>query len=124
MMFMGSHEEPTSSVSDDKVTALARLQSFDGAFALDSRLVRLLFGTASEDKLKSSIPASVKGTGKADSIWATVVACKFLEVKLTSEKEVWEGMWEKAKTFVETELTNSGLNVPFEELAKEAAKLF
>jgi hypothetical protein len=115
-----------SAASDDKVTALARLQSFNGSFALTSALAALLFGSSLEGKLKDSISESINGVGdsKADMIWATVVACAFLEVKLIAYKEVWEGMWEKAKAFVDEELAGSGSTIRFEDLAEDAAKFF
>jgi hypothetical protein len=110
--------------SEDPVTSLARLQSFNGAFTLNHSLVSLLFRTPSVDKLKNSISNLIKGIADAEAIWATVVTCNFLELKLASEKEVWEGLFEKAKAFVEQSLAGSGSNARFDELAREGMKLF
>jgi hypothetical protein len=113
--------------TDDPITAWARLQSFNGGFTLDSRLANLLFGSPSATyMLQNSIPVSIKRIeeGKAEGIWATVVACAYLEVKLGSEKEVWEGLREKAKCFVEESFTIYGLSATFDGLNKQARALW
>lgn len=85
----------------DRTKALIALQSFEGSFSLTSSLATLLevpFG-----ELEAKIKAS-RGHGLTDvlmnEIWATVLAVTFFERKLVAEKEVWDLVVQKAKSWM------------------------
>lgn len=108
--------------ADDPVTAVARLQSFDGSFQLDAALCSLLSASnVSLQKLKNSIPSSIRSSPQAEIVWATVLAAAYLKVKLADEKDIWGGLWDKAKYYV-THVLSGGV-IMFERLVMDAAKL-
>ena len=119
---VGAHRVP----SDDPVTPIARLQAFNGSFALDNSLVALLSKANSRitsQSLKASIPASIRVLQHADPqvAWATLLVAAYLKVKLANEKDIWEGIWEKAMRFV-MDAVNGGPFI-FSQLLDEAIKV-
>jgi hypothetical protein len=85
------------------IAPIARLQSFEGSFALDSSLVGMLAldkAGANLQMLKDGIPGSIKSSPQAETIWATVLAIAHLKSTMSHEKDVWNGMWQKAMRYV------------------------
>lgn len=79
--------------AEDKVLQLIRLQSFDGSFPPDDRLLALL------DASVSSF-TETHGDGVPDTVWATVLAVVWLRTHLTDEPELLESLVEKAMEVV------------------------
>jgi hypothetical protein len=104
--------------TEDPLETLARLQSFDGCFsAAVFDFVSLKTGI---EAVRALFPA-----GAGDAIVATVLAMAFLSAKLGAdvERESWEGMYEKAKEYVEEALVSMGANVSVEALEAKAVKM-
>lgn len=117
-------ESVIPTTSDDAVTAIARLQSFNGSFALEESLCFVLSSTKlSLTRLKNAVPLSIVSSARAETVWATVIAAAYLQFKLADQKDVWEGIVEKAKDFVDGALGSSS-GVSFEQLVQAASQLF
>ncbi|KAJ6542749.1 hypothetical protein B0H19DRAFT_1171756 [Mycena capillaripes] len=105
-----------SAPPSDPLEHLARLQSFDGCFSpavfafagIDVQMLRVMF------------PA-----GAGDGIIATVLAMAFLSTKLGADvdRESWEGMYEKAKEYVEEALMGISANESVDWLEAEVVKM-
>jgi hypothetical protein len=67
------------------------------------------------------MPSSIKALANSDMIWATAIAAAFMTVKLSAQKDVWEGMFEKAKGFVEEAL--EGGHTTWEAVLQDAVVL-
>ncbi|KAJ7619552.1 von Willebrand factor type A domain-containing protein [Roridomyces roridus] len=90
----------------DLLEALARLQTFDGAFTLDVLQVVKLASGIDIEAVREVFPA-----GAADAAVTTVLAMAFLSAKLgvDRDRDEWEGIHDKAKQYVEAAL--SGMNM-------------
>jgi hypothetical protein len=93
----------------DTLEALARLQTFDGAFPSPSAvlaLVPLKAGTTLTD-VRRALPV-----GAADELVGSVLALSFVGVKMKmeagTEGDAWEGVYEKAREWVEAALRDLG----------------
>ncbi|KAJ7279005.1 vault protein inter-alpha-trypsin domain-containing protein [Mycena rebaudengoi] len=100
----------------DPLEALARLQAFNGCFSLEVLTIVKL--SADVSVVRALIP-----TGASDEVVATLLGMAFLSTKLGEdvERDSWEGMYEKAKEYVQEAL--SGMGVDVEVLEAEVAKL-
>ena len=91
---------------DGGVAGIARLQSFDGSFALDVDLVNLLGKdrTSQNDTtlsaLRNAIPDSISSIPRADAVWATVLAIAYLKTRMPDEMNVWMKLAQKAMQYV------------------------
>ena len=72
--------------------ALIRLQSFDGSFPPDNRLLSILGGGASL--------AEAQALGVSEKIWATLLAITYLKQHMKDQPELLEGLVEKAMEFI------------------------
>jgi hypothetical protein len=111
---------------DDTITQLARLQAFDGSFALDDSVVSLLQQAnhgITIQSLATTIPRKLKESWDADPkvLWATMLVCAFLKTRLASEKVVWDAIFEKSKEYVMAAV-NGGQHV-FSEILDEAINM-
>lgn len=93
------------------------LQSFDGSWPL-APLLKLL------DLSNNPAPTGPRATRargpQAENIWATVLAIKYLEIKLAYEKEAWELLANKAKGWLDGACGgDAGSRAEFEEMAEE-----
>ncbi|KAF7345092.1 hypothetical protein MVEN_01672800 [Mycena venus] len=97
----------------DPLEALARLQSFDGCFAL-----RVL----STVQLNVEPEHSRAVLGVSEEVFATIIAMAFLCTKLGPEveRESWEAMYDKARAYVEDALQAVGSTVGVDELQAQA----
>jgi hypothetical protein len=93
----------------DTLEALARLQTFDGAFPSPSAvlaLVPLKEGTTLAD-VRRAFPV-----GATDELVGSVLALSFVGVKMKleagTEGDAWEGVYEKAREWVEAALRDLG----------------
>ncbi|KAJ7682855.1 von Willebrand factor type A domain-containing protein [Mycena rosella] len=88
-----------SVVPTDPLEALARIQSFDGCFSLD--VLTFVILKTDLQAVRALFPA-----GTDDAVVATVLAMAFLARKLGAdvERDSWEGMYEKAKDYVQEAL--------------------
>ncbi|KAJ7619510.1 von Willebrand factor type A domain-containing protein [Roridomyces roridus] len=83
----------------DPLEALARLQAFDGAFSLDVLTIVKL--SVDIQVVRNAFPA-----GSGDAIVATVLAMAYLSARLglSVNRDSWEGIYDKAKEYVEAAL--------------------
>ena len=81
-------------VGDDDGTLdqIIAMEKFEGSWELSDRLLKILrMGSAAK-----KVPKGVE-----DEVWATLLVILFLEKKMMHEKETWEMVAEKAKTWLE-----------------------
>jgi hypothetical protein len=97
-------DRTTANERRNTVTAVARLQSYDGSFQLNGGLVELLNGNDSSDitlqTITSHVPESISDEPKADIVWATVLAVTYLRTRVPEESDLWVGLCQKAMDFV------------------------
>lgn len=94
---------PIVVVVADPVTAVSDIQSGDGSFSLDGRLLRLLQRkrrSLSLSTISASIPESIQGVRNAGTIWGTILAVAYMLVALPNSRSTWESLWDKAMDFV------------------------
>ena len=109
--------------AEDPITAIARLQLFDGSFQLDSALRELVFGDRfSQDAFVETVPASIRTHSQGPQIWAAAIALAYLKVKAADKRDIWAGLWEKASEFADQAL--QGGEVSFHLLVNDAASMF
>ncbi|KAJ6526596.1 von Willebrand factor type A domain-containing protein [Mycena vulgaris] len=106
-----------SPVPMDNLEALARLQSFDGRFSL--AVLSTLQLTVAVDQARAAL------SDLPDEVFATVLAMAFMCTKLGPdfEREAWEGIYDKARAFVEDALQSGGASVGMDELQIKAIEL-
>ncbi|KAJ7145802.1 von Willebrand factor type A domain-containing protein [Mycena epipterygia] len=111
------NESPARPTAMDIVEALARLQSFDGRFS--SAVISTLQLNVPADQARAAF------RDISDEVFATVIAMTFFCTKLGPdvERESWEAMYDKARTFVEDTLQNAGVSVGVDELQTKAMAL-
>ncbi|KAF7320964.1 hypothetical protein HMN09_00183200 [Mycena chlorophos] len=88
----------------DTLEMLARMQAFDGQFGLYVLDVVRLGPSTDVDAVRAALPENA-----SDAVVATLLAMAFLANKLGAEieRDAWEGLYEKAKEFVEGQLAQS-----------------
>ena len=86
------HTFSVAESSEDVITELVRLQSFDGGFRVTKALIRILGETAVDEAQKIGIDQTV---------WATVLAVAYLQKHLVDQPDLLDGLVEKAKEYVE-----------------------
>ncbi|TFY68076.1 hypothetical protein EVJ58_g1240 [Rhodofomes roseus] len=107
---------------NDPVTAIARLQSFDGSFQLNDALRTLAFGDRlTLDALGATAPASIRSHPLGGQVWATAIAIAYLKTKAADQMDIWAGLWEKAYEYVVQAL--QGTTVSLDQLVDEAVTL-
>ena len=79
---------------------LISLQYFDGSWPLEP-LLKFLHLSANETATSAPQHASNTDGPKAERMWATTLAIKYLEIGMAHEKEAWELLVQKAKTWLE-----------------------
>ncbi|KAK7022200.1 von Willebrand factor type A domain-containing protein [Favolaschia claudopus] len=110
-----------SATRTDAVEVLARLQSFDGRFTAQG-----VFGFV---KLKDGVDLqavrNLFPAGVADEVVATILAMSFLSTKLDAsvERYSWEGMYEKAREFLEEASAGTDAKISVDKLEAEVGKL-
>lgn len=111
-----------TTVPDDPVTAVARLQSFDGSFDLDEPLRKLIFGDKlALESLKGAVPSSIRAHPEAEKIWATAIAVAYLKTNASDSMDVWVGLWEKANDYAARVLMG---NTPsFDQVVSDAVEV-
>ena len=116
------YAEPDLAPEDDPVTAIARLQNFDGAFELDDALCRLVFDDKTTvESLRDGIPAYLSSRFEAERIWAAAIAVAYLKTKAGELMDVWVGLWEKANHYAAEALAGSA--VSFDQIVADAEKV-
>jgi hypothetical protein len=100
-------ESPSPDLTDvqsltprDLTKALIKLQSFEGSFSLSTDLATMLDVSMVELEAKIRSCGIGLAEGLTKEVWATVLAVTMFETKLEAEKEIWELVAEKAKTWV------------------------
>jgi len=92
----------------DVLDTLARLQSFEGCFSSDVlSTIKIKNDPSDFVELRAALglPENV-----SDGVVYTLLTMAYLERKLLGvEREAWEGMYEKAREFVEEELVEAGV---------------
>jgi hypothetical protein len=87
-----------------RTTALIALQTFEGSFPLSAKLAELLGTPLSELETKlgrsrTSIDGQLSEMTMKE-VWATVLAVTMFEMKLASERDVWELVVAKARVWM------------------------
>ena len=104
-------EKPMMADSEaDDLTLLIRLQSASGSFVWGDVIAKLWNRT--QEDLMAANP------GSGEDLWITTLAIRALE-EMTSQKDLWELIVQKAKKFVVKQLGEAGL----ENLLAVAAKI-
>ena len=84
--------------------SIATLQHHAGSFQLDGPLSLLVSSarktTVTVDDLTKTIPSQLSRVTDAQTVWATVLVAALMRKRMSSTKDTWLGMWEKAKLFV------------------------
>jgi hypothetical protein len=95
----------------ERTLALVAMQTFEGSFPLTPALVAIL-GTSLaslEARLRAVLP-TVAGLNeeRMKRLWATLIAVKMFEGELEREKDIWELVVEKARSWM-AELGGMGI---------------
>lgn len=121
---------PILVAGSDPVSAIARIQEYDGSAVLDDKLLGLLQranDTLTLDEIKDAIPASLRSAGAAancpdvEHVWATVLMAAYMFIALRGRRSVWEGLWDKAKQYACQEAQIDA--VEFNDLVQKAMEL-
>ncbi|KAL8869343.1 MAG: hypothetical protein Q9198_007913 [Flavoplaca austrocitrina] len=80
--------KPHASTPNEKVHSVISLQDFEGWWS-------------QSEQLYSTMGVSMTPNTKRDDKWVTVLVLKWLNVKMVAEKDVWELVAEKAKSWLE-----------------------
>ncbi|KAJ7682883.1 von Willebrand factor type A domain-containing protein [Mycena rosella] len=109
--------DSTASPSDP-LEALARLQSFDGCFSLE--ILSIITLNRYLQDVRNALPA-----GATDGMVATVLAMAFLATKLGApvDRDSWEGIYHKAKQYVEAALWSMNVAETADGLQAKVAKM-
>ncbi|KAL8911577.1 MAG: hypothetical protein Q9171_003291 [Xanthocarpia ochracea] len=78
--------DPNDDAKNDKVHAVIQMQDFEGWWEQDEKLFGIM---------------GVSPNGQRSKEWVTVLVMKWLDVKMSSQKDVWELVAEKAKGWLE-----------------------
>ncbi|KAG8846784.1 hypothetical protein FS842_001575 [Serendipita sp. 407] len=111
---------PPASISQQtlSVESIARAQNFDGSFPSDDGHLWLIVGADGLSRARDIPPALDRlaggGIGAQAAmkklIWATMLTIICLQKKFGVEKDSWEMLAEKAREYIEKELTELGLD--------------
>jgi hypothetical protein len=112
--------EPSS--PHDRTMALIALQTFEGSFPLTPALTRLLGLDLGSVVTKLSACSVALGEDIKRSLLATLLTVGMLEGKLEEEREVWDLVVEKARSWIEEMSGELGDGV-LETLQKLAGEL-
>ncbi|KAL8777663.1 MAG: hypothetical protein Q9213_007762 [Squamulea squamosa] len=77
---------PKLETDNDKVHAVIEMQDFEGWWEQNAQLLEIM---------------GVSINGQQSKVWTTVLVMKWLDTKMTAEKDVWELVVEKAKSWLE-----------------------
>ncbi|KAI9702103.1 MAG: hypothetical protein M1836_001447 [Candelina mexicana] len=102
-LFDGS-PAPTAKTDGERLHLLIALQSFDGCWELDSSLCNCLSISIETAESKLDELLESEGQGRAiqmRKVWASILAIAFFEKILTSEREAWELVVDKARLWLE-----------------------
>ena len=85
-----SYQQRGSSVLSPEhvLSILIAAQQADGSWKISSILSQIL--SRSEDEIRQSIPAGLKKSPVADTVWATILALTILEEKCKGQRDEWE----------------------------------
>ncbi|WPH04956.1 Hypothetical protein R9X50_00785300 [Acrodontium crateriforme] len=87
--------------------AIIAKQSFSGAWALDTKLLELLGVTMSPKDVVKAMKSSLPGLKKlSEESIATALVIAGMEMKLKAQKDVWEMVDEKARTWLGGQLSS------------------
>ena len=64
---------------------------------------------------------SIRSLPEAEKIWASAIAVAYLKTKASDTKDVWVGLWEKAKDYAAHALAGSALS--FDQVVPDAEQL-
>jgi hypothetical protein len=107
---------------DDGLEQLARLQSFDGAFASPSAVLALVPLKAGKEltDVRDALP-----TGATDELVASVLALasmgERMRVNNDAEEDAWAGIYEKTRAWVEAALRDLGAKETVQEVEEKVA---
>jgi len=103
-MLMASYNQslPPSLTASDRAKTLISLQSFKGSFPLTHPFASVLEVSLTdlEAKLMEFVPVGTPPEEEKKKLWATVLAVVMFEGKLKGEKEMWELVVEKARSWI------------------------
>ncbi|KAJ7362289.1 von Willebrand factor type A domain-containing protein [Mycena albidolilacea] len=109
---------------DDGLERLARLQSFDGAFASPSAVLALVPLKAGKEltDVRDALP-----TGATDELVASVLALasmgERMRVNNDAEEDAWAGIYEKTRAWVEAALRDLGAKETVQEVEEKVARM-
>jgi hypothetical protein len=86
--------------SHERTLALVALQTFEGSFHLTPGLAALLGKPMDPPRAKLQNLLPNLSTEVIDRVWATLKAVKVFEDELASEKDTWELVVEKARSWM------------------------
>lgn len=92
---------PAAAAPADPLDAIARHQSFDGAF--DAAVVQLCGPSMSLSELVKKLPPALQGNERKDKIVATAVVVAYWRREMEEREEEWEAMADKALAFLRAE---------------------
>ncbi|KAH9935466.1 uncharacterized protein B0H18DRAFT_1114207 [Fomitopsis serialis] len=116
------HRPPNVMPNNDPITDIARLQRFDGSFELDNALCSIISpDKLSLDGLRATIPIYIQAHPRGPQMWATVLAMAYLRAKVGNKANIWGGLWQKGKNYVDKCLHGGTVN--FEQLVTDAGQI-
>jgi hypothetical protein len=107
----------------DELDQLVALQSFEGAWRWEERLLKLVGLGAEEEGVVAKKAATDVGLGEASDVLATALVLVFLEGRLGERRDEWEMVAEKAMGWLEGQLVEQGDTKGAERFC-EAVKVF
>ncbi|KAL2259009.1 hypothetical protein VTK26DRAFT_7458 [Humicola hyalothermophila] len=118
--FMIAESQSKNSLAD-RLNALVALQSFSGSWAWTDALAGLL----GMDRQATEARAAAAGlaVGNQSELLATGLVLAYLELRLREKKDEWEMLADKAKDWLEEELSRTSVGVTSEAYLLEARKL-
>jgi hypothetical protein len=90
--------------------SIAKLQSHDGSFRFDARLIGLLYSVnpsiTSLEGLRLTLQSdvSLNERSRSSTVWATILVAAVMRKRMLETKDVWAEMWAKAKEYVVDEV--------------------
>jgi len=128
---VGESSEPNTPTSlnnsyEDETEEIEPFQSFimqqgaEGSWKLTQKFAETI-GFSYEELIEASPSNIGKQNEGALSVWATILALKFLEVSYEDFSEKWELLAKKAKSWLSNEIQKMKLQI--EEIENAAAKL-
>ncbi|KAI9819497.1 MAG: hypothetical protein M1827_006945 [Pycnora praestabilis] len=92
---------PTPTTHADRLHLIIALQNFDGSWELDQALCKCIGTTAEVAEAEMPAASSTQHIAQANRkrVWATILAIIFLEKNLAKEKDTWELVVGKARSW-------------------------